>query len=80
MLSYAGFPCPSLFSDSSSPHPQSYASPIFAQSNSGLCSLSFTILWTWQPHAVAAFRDDTCGGYFANTFAKCSAHSPLRSH
>lgn len=62
---------------SSSPHPQSYASPIFSQLNSGFFNLLFTMLCTMQPHMAAAERDETWGGYFASTFPKCCAHSPL---
>ncbi len=44
---------------SSSPHPQSYASPMFLQSNSAFLSRLFTMLWTKQPHIAAAVRDET---------------------
>lgn len=44
---------------SSSPHPQSYASPIFSQLNSSFFSRLLTMLCTMHPHMAAADRDDT---------------------
>jgi len=61
---------------SSSPQPQSYASPMSSQLNSGFPSRLLTMLCTKQPHMAAAVRDETWGGYLASTCPKCSAHSP----
>jgi hypothetical protein len=55
---------------SSSPHPQSYASPMSSQLNSGFFSLLLTMLCTKQPHIAAAERDETCGGYLTSTFQR----------
>lgn len=68
----------SLSFASSSPHPQSYASPMFAHSNSGFSKRLLTKLCTKQPHPAAANLEDTCGGYLASILPKCSAHSPLQ--
>lgn len=43
----------------SSPHPQSYASPMSSQLNSGFFSRLLTMLCTKQPHMAAAVRDET---------------------